>query len=105
MRCKTLLPAALLVSIALPAAALDGFEVYQHARPNVVKIVAVSADGRLQLGSGIALPNGTVVTNCHVTMRAKRVQLSWGGSASSASLEAATVTHDLCTLSLPRVQA
>ena len=98
---RTSLAAALLAGVATPAAALDGFAVYQQARPNMLQIVGVSSEGRFHMGSGVALPNGTVVTNCHVTMRAKRVQLFWGGGAPGATLEAANVGHDLCALYFP----
>jgi S1-C subfamily serine protease len=104
MLLRTSIAAALLASIALPAAALDGFAVYQQARPSMLQIVGVSAEGRFHMGSGVALPNGTVVTNCHVTLRAKRVQLFWGGGAPSATLEAATVGHDLCALYFPELK-
>ncbi|HXV07156.1 MAG TPA: trypsin-like peptidase domain-containing protein [Burkholderiales bacterium] len=103
MLLRTSIGAALLASLALPAAALDGFAVYQQARPNMLQIVGVSPEGRFHMGSGVALPNGTVVTNCHVTLRAKRVQLFWGGGAPSATLEAATVGHDLCALYFPEL--
>jgi S1-C subfamily serine protease len=89
--------AALAVSVALPAAALDGFAVYQAARPHLVQVVGISAEGRYHVGSGVALSNGTVVTNCHVTLQAKRVQLFLGGG-NDAALQSAHVAHDLCAL-------
>lgn len=104
MLLRKLVSAALLATVALPASALDGFEVYQNVRPNMLQIVGVSAEGRYHVGSGVALPNGTVVTNCHVTMQAKRVQLFLGGSGQSAAREAAIVSHDLCALSFPELK-
>jgi hypothetical protein len=100
MLLRNVVTAALLASIALPAAALDGFAVYQAARANLVQVVGVSPEGRYHVGSGVALPNGTVVTNCHVTLQAKRVQLFLGGG-SDATLQSATVAHDLCALYFP----
>jgi hypothetical protein len=67
----------------------------------MVQLVGVTANGRYHLGSGIALPNGTVVTNCHVTLAAKRVQLFNGMAGEGAALQAATVEHDLCALYFP----
>ena len=101
---RMLVPAALLATVALPASALDGFEVYRNARPHMLQLVGVSATGRYHVGSGVALPNGTVVTNCHVTLQARRVQLFLGGSGQSAALEAATVAHDLCALYFPELK-
>jgi S1-C subfamily serine protease len=100
MLLRSVVSAALLASAALPAAALDGFAVYQAARPNLVQVVGVSAEGRYHVGSGVALPNGTVITNCHVTLQAKRVQLFLGGG-NDATLQSATVAHDLCALYFP----
>ena len=73
MLLRSIVSVALLASVALPAAALDGFAVYQAARPNLVQVVGVSAQGRYHVGSGVALPNGTVITNCHVTLQAQHV--------------------------------
>ena len=100
MQFRILVGVALAVGVAPPAAALDGFAVYQAARPHLVQVVGVSAEGRYHVGSGVALPNGTVVTNCHVTLRAKRVQLFLGGGE-DASLQSAAVAHDLCALYFP----
>jgi hypothetical protein len=98
---STVGPAAgLLALLSLPAAALDSNEVYQRARVSMVQIVGVTPEGRYHAGSGVVLPDGTVATNCHVTMRAKRVQ-QFMGNGPSASLQAADVTHDLCALYFP----
>lgn len=96
-------PMALLALLSMPASADDSTAVYQRARPSLVQIVSVGDNGRLYLGSGVALPDGNVVTNCHVTQRAKRVQLFWGGNGPSATLEAPDVAHDLCTLRFPEL--
>jgi serine protease Do len=100
---KAVAPLALLATLSAPAAALDGPEVYQRARPSMVQVVGITAEGRFNYGSGVRLPNGTVVTNCHVTQRAARVQvfLSTGGSA---QLQAADVGHDLCALLFPELE-
>jgi hypothetical protein len=92
---------ALLALLSTPVSAQDITAVYQQARPSLVQIVSVAADGRFYLGSGVALPNGNVITNCHVTQRAKRVQLFWGGNGPSAAMEAPDVPHDLCALRFP----
>ena len=97
---RNVVTAALLASVMPTAAALDGFAVYQVARPSLVQVVGVSEQGRYHVGSGVALPNGTVVTNCHVTLQAKRVQLFLGGG-NDATLQSATVAHDLCALYFP----
>ena len=94
-------PTALLAFLSTPVWAQDTAAVYQQARPSLVQIVSVAAEGRFYLGSGVALPNGQVITNCHVTQRAKRVQLFWGGNAPSATVQTPDVEHDLCALQFP----
>jgi S1-C subfamily serine protease len=93
--------AALLALLAAPSGAADGWQIYQQVRPSMVQLVGVTSNGRYHMGSGVALPNGTVVTNCHVTLAAKRVQLFSAVGGDAAALQAATVEHDLCTLYFP----
>jgi S1-C subfamily serine protease len=88
----------------MPAFALDGIGVYQQARASMVQIVGVGAAGRYSVGSAVALPSGAVITNCHVTQRATRIQLFNGNPGVNASLQAADVAHDLCVLNFPNLQ-
>lgn len=100
MSCRAFVPAVLLALVCAPAAARDGTQIYQRALASMVQIVGVSPEGRYRLGSGVVLPNGTVATNCHVTMRAKRVQL-FLGDGSTARRQTADVRHDVCALEFP----
>lgn len=93
--------AALLALLAAPSRAADGWQIYQQVRPSMIQLVGVTPSGRYHMGSGVALPNGTIVTNCHVTLAAKRVQLFSGMGGDGATLQAATVEHDLCALYFP----
>ena len=97
--------ATLATLLPLPAAAVDGWEIFKQVRPSLVQVVGVGANGRYHMGSGISLPNGTVVTSCHVTMASKQVMLFGGGQGDGAKLQAADVAHDLCTLYFPAVLA
>ena len=101
MRSKSLSAAALLLTVSMPVLALDGPEVYLHARPSLVQLVGTGAEGRLYLGSGVALPDGNVVTNCHVTQHAKRIEPNWGSAGMKAEWQRADVMHDLCLLRIP----
>jgi hypothetical protein len=96
--CVTL---ALYALVSACAAATPPEEVFRSARLSMVKLVAHSAEGRTFFGSGVALPDGRLVTNCHVTRLAQRINLLLGGDA-GANVDAQTddVTHDLCVLSL-----
>ena len=95
--------ATLATLLPLAAAAADSWEIFKQVRPSLVQVVSVGASGRYHMGSGITLPNGTVVTNCHVTLTATRVMLFGGGGGDGATLEAADVAHDLCSLTFPSV--
>jgi serine protease Do len=93
--------AALLALASLPASADEDHDIYIQVRPSLVQLVGAGIDGRYSLGSGVALPDGSIVTSCHVTMRAKRVEPFWGGGSAKAQAQRADVLHDLCTLHVP----
>jgi hypothetical protein len=84
--------------------ALEGAEVYSQVRSSLVQLVGIGAEGRFYLGSGVALPNGSIVTNCHVTQHAKRVEPFWGSSPARAESQRADVQHDLCLIQMPGLQ-
>ncbi len=71
--------------------------------PSVLKIEAISAAGRYQLGSGVVVGDGRVVTNCHVTRNAERVHVVQHGVRWPATLQSADIHHDLCLLRVPRI--
>jgi hypothetical protein len=85
----------------MPALASEIDEVFFEVRPSLVQLVGVGVDGRYSLGSGVALPDGNIITNCHVTLRSKRVEPFWGGASAPAQEQHADVAHDLCLLRLP----
>ena len=93
--------AATLLIVSMPAAALEGEQIYSETRASLVQLVAVSGEGRYHLGSGVALSEGTVVTNCHVTQHARSVEPFWGNSALKADSQRADVLHDLCVIRMP----
>jgi len=97
---KAIAAAALIVA-SLPAAALEDADVYLQARASLVQLVAGSSEGRYWLGSGVALPGGAVVTNCHVTHHANGVAPFWDNSGVRAESQRADVLHDLCVIRIP----
>lgn len=101
MNSKTIGAAALLLMASMPALALDGPDVYPQVRPSLVQLVGVGVEGRFYLGTGVALPNGSIVTNCHVTQHASRVEPFWGNSQIRAESQRADVQHDLCLVKMP----
>ncbi len=72
--------------------------------PSVVKIEAVAADGRYQLGSGVIVAPSKVVTNCHVTRKAAQVVVLKHGLRNTASGQLADTARDLCLLSVPGLE-
>lgn len=72
--------------------------------PSVVKIEAVSPAGHFQIGSGVIVGEGKVVTNCHVTRNAQRVQIVSGGVRWGVTAQAADIARDLCLLRTPRLE-
>lgn len=104
MSCKTIGPTALLAVLSMPALGVDTVEVFQEVRPSLVQLAGVGAGGRLYLGSGVALANGKIVTNCHVTQRSKKVEFFGGRYGQQASRQTPDVEHDLCVLSFPGIE-
>ena len=104
MKSKAIGALALLLTASTPAMALEGADVYSQVRSSLVQLVGIGAEGRFYLGSGVALPNGSIVTNCHVTQHAKRVEPFWGSSPARAESQRADVQHDLCLIQMPGLQ-
>jgi serine protease Do len=93
--------ATLLLIASYPAAAVEGEDLYHRARASLIQLVAVGAEGSYYFGSGVTLPDGDIVTSCHVTQRAKRIEPYWGRSGLKADSQRADVEHDLCLLHIP----
>ena len=101
MSSKAIGAAALLLTASMPALALEGADVYTQVRSSLVQLVGVGVEGRFYLGSGVALPNGSIVTNCHVTQHAKRVEPFWASTPVRAESQRADVKHDVCLVQMP----
>jgi S1-C subfamily serine protease len=101
MKRRTIVSAALLALASLSAAADEVGDVFFQVRPSMVQLVGAGADSRYALGSGVSLPDGSIVTNCHVTYRAKRVEPFFGSTGAKAESQRVDVTHDLCILRIP----
>lgn len=68
---------------------------------SLVKVEAVDADGRLWLGTGVAVAPEHVVTSCHVTRRGESIRVQHGGARRLVSAQLADTIHDLCLLLVP----
>lgn len=99
--------AALLLAAAAaapPARALEGAALVEVGQ-SIVKVEALRSQGGYSLGSGVAVSEDRVVTNCHVTRDATQVHVLRGGLRYPADAQASDTLHDLCVLSVPRLGA
>ena len=97
----------LLVLAALPpaaSAALERAELIGVAA-SVLRIEAPRASGGYSMGSGVAVGDDQVITNCHVTRDAKAIHVLRGGVRWPASAQVANAEHDLCLLTVPGLVA
>ncbi len=70
---------------------------------STVKIQAVSADGKQNLGSGVVIGPNLIATNCHVVRNAKRAYLSQPDRLYPVIAEAALPELDVCILETDRL--
>jgi hypothetical protein len=93
-----LIAAGPLVLFSLPGNAEPDFELYTRLAPTVLKIEAQNPDGSTSIGSGVMIASGRLVTNCHVTRKAKTVVVIKSGQRWIAEKQLSDVEHDLCLL-------
>jgi len=72
---------------------------------SVLKIEVTRVQGGFSLGSGVVVGPEQVITNCHVTHDALKVNVLRGGVRWLADLQLSDVVHDLCLLRVPGLQA
>ncbi|WP_158219837.1 S1C family serine protease [Ideonella sp. A 288] len=106
------LVALALVLAGLPALAqpLTPAEVFAKVSPSLWKVIGLDADGlALGQGSAVVVAPQTLVTNCHVLAKAKRVLLRRNAAPDSpgvdARLSAWDVQRDLCQLTAAAVES
>lgn len=81
----------------------DPADVFETASRSVVVIwTSDRAGDDLGQGSGVVLPDSTVVTNCHVVEEATRIRVSQGRDTVDAVVMARDEGRDLCLLKLSR---
>jgi serine protease Do len=94
----------LLLCCALPShAALERAELINLAA-SVLRIEAPRANG-YSIGSGVAVADDKVITNCHVTRDAKSIVVLRGGVRWPATAQTANAERDLCLLTVPGLVA
>ena len=76
---------------------LTPVEVFQKVSPSVFVLEAFTEDGKpLMLGSGVALAQDFLITNCHVVQNGSSLRVRRGEQNWTARLIEAMPEHDLC---------
>jgi len=96
-RCLRLVAAAALAAAAASAVAMPPADVYALVSPSVWKVVTFDVDGLpLGQGSAVVIAPDTLVTNCHVLAKAKRVSVRREKTTLEAKLELWDPQRDVC---------
>jgi hypothetical protein len=103
---RSLMLTALLLTLAVPAVAETAAQVFKQVSPSIVVVVTYDATGKpTEFGSGVVLPNGSVATNCHVLKDGTQYRVRYLGSDYRAKLHKSDRSHDVCSLTVPGLQA
>jgi len=98
--------AALAVTLAMQTQAKTAAEVFESVSNSVVVVHGLDAKGEpVVQGSGVILPDGAVVTNCHVVEKSNRFEVKHQGRSYPASLKHADHDRDVCSLSVAGLKA
>ena len=104
---RSLAAPALLLLASLPTQGLAEFDrsAFMRMATSTVRIEALAADQHYNLGSGVVVAPGRVVTSCHVTASAPSIRVLYGGLRFPVKLQRADIRHDLCMLDVPDLAA
>lgn len=90
------------IACCMPSQALEPAEVYAKVAPSVWRVQTYDADGvPLGFGSGVVIAPDTLVTNCHVLAKAKRVAVKRDKVSIEAKLEMWDPQRDVCRITAP----
>ena len=102
---KRLIVLVLLILAATPTRAETDRAVLFSLAASVLKIETLRVQGGFSLGSGVVVAPQKIVTNCHVTRDALKINVLRGGVRWLAVSQLSDVDHDLCLLHVPGLQA
>ncbi|HEY4698479.1 MAG TPA: tetratricopeptide repeat protein [Gallionella sp.] len=81
-------------------------EVFAMASPSIVIVRALDAQDKvISLGSGVVIATAQVITNCHVTDKAARMEVKSGSDTLPAIFRYTDRERDLCQLAVPNLTA
>jgi hypothetical protein len=85
---------------AQPAFSMTASEVFERASKSTVVVKKLDAKGKtIGFGSGVVLPGGDIVTNCHVVEGAVKITVKSSGKDYPAILHHSDWDRDVCTVS------
>ena len=88
------------------ATALTANEIYAKVSPSVWRVQTYDVDGLpLAFGTGVVIAPDTLITNCHVLAKAKRVAVKRDKTSIDAKLEMWDPQRDVCQLKAPNLGA
>lgn len=91
---------------AMQAHALSAVDLYAKVSPSVWKVVVFdAADKPFALGSAVVVGTETLVTNCHVIEKARRLQVRRESIVLEAQSDVGDPDRDLCQLKVKGLQA
>ena len=102
---KLLIVFALWVLAAAPTHAEVDRAALFSLSASVLRIEALRLQGGFSLGSGVVVAPEKIVTNCHVTRDALKINVMRGGVRWLAASQQSDVDHDLCLLQVPGLKA
>lgn len=102
---KRIVALALWLLVAAPARAETDRAVLVSLAASVLKVEALRVQGGFSLGSGVVVAPDTVVTNCHVTHDALKINVLRGGARWLVESQLSQVERDLCLLHVPGLRA
>lgn len=77
---------------------------FMRMATTTVRIEALAPDSHYNMGTGVIVAPGRVVTSCHVTGPAPSIRVLYGGLRYSVKKQRADVHNDLCMLDIPELE-
>jgi len=94
------------VAAAAASAAMEPADIYAIVSPSIWRVQTYDVDGLpLAIGSGVVIAPDTLVTNCHVLAKAKRVSVKKDKLTLEAKLEMWDPQRDVCQIKASNLNA
>jgi len=102
MTMRRLIALAVSIGVCTSSAALEPSDIYAQVAPSIWRVQTYDVDGLpLAIGTGVVIAPDTLVTNCHVLAKAKRVAVKHDKTSVDAKLELWDPQRDVCQISAP----